>query len=282
MKWPTNVNDDQLYPGMPSLPTATSTTLTDASFIALKCELASFAAARIASFRKQGISSSKWNLHVTGPDKTEIYAAFKDVEEILETKYLRYCDPTQPLHLMISLVARASMNVVRFLTHHPRRWSSTEQTPESERQWVWDIAIKLLEQHNMLQSSPQLKQFSWHAPYFLQWHAFIHVLDTLRADPLRPVAEKAWQLISHTYENNADMVVDTKKPIHIAVGNLALKAYNAREAALQGRNPSPPTTPKFILQLRQQRENAKFKRRAREARNNQSVDFSKVWPGGRT
>ena len=271
-KWPTNVNDDQLYPGMSSL-VAESNTLTDTAFVALRYELANFAAGRIARFRRQGKDSSQWGLHASGSDKLEIDEAFREVEEILETKYIRYCDPSQPLHLMTMLMARFSMNIVRFLKHHPRRWASIEQTPLSERQWVWEISVKLLEQHNMVLSNPQLKQFAWHAAYFQQWHAFIHVLDTLRANPLIADAEKAWQLIGNIYENTPDMVFDTKKPIHVAVGNLCLKAYSDREAALQDGKICPPPTPEFILQLRQQREAAKAKRQARDAKSSRPEDL---------
>jgi len=123
-----------------------------------------------------------------------------------------------------------------------------------------------------LQSNPQLKQFAWHAAYFLAWHTFIHVLDTLRANPLMVDAEKSWQLVGSIYENNQDMVFDTKKPIHVAVGNLCLKAYGAREAALQNSNVFLPPTPEYILQFRQQREVATAKRRARDAKSSQPVD----------
>lgn len=270
-KWPTSVNDDQLYPGMPSL-VAESNTLTDFTFLALRYELTKFAAARVARFRQDGKNSSQWGLHAPGSDKVEIDKAFRGVEETLETKYIRYCDPSQPLHLLTMLVARFAMNVVRFLTHHPRRWASIEQTPVSERQWVWEVSTKLLEQHNMLLSSPQLKQFAWHAAYFQQWHAFIHVLDTLRANPLVADAEKVWQLIGNIYENTPDMILDTRKPIYVAVGNLCLKAYNDREAALQNEDTSPPSTPEFILQLRQQREIAKAKRQARDTKSSRPED----------
>ncbi|KAI9808350.1 MAG: hypothetical protein M1827_007499 [Pycnora praestabilis] len=271
-KWPTNVNDDQLYPGMPSI-VAESNTLTDIVFVALRYELTNFAAGRVARFRRQGKNSSQWDLNASGGDKIDIDEAFREVEEILETKYLRYCDPSKPLHLITMLIARYAMNVVRFLTHHPRRWASIEQTPLSERQWVWEISIKLLEQYIMAQSNPQLKQFAWHAAYFQQWHAYIHVLDTLRAKPLIADAEKAWQLIGNIYEITPDMVFDTKKPIHVAMGNLCLKAYSDREAALQNGNICPPPTPEFILQLRQQREVAKAKRQARDTKSSRPEDL---------
>ena len=272
-KRPTNVNDDQLYPGMPSL-MADSETLTDTAFVALRYELVHFAAARVAKFRQQEKNSSQWDQDLaSGGDKVETDEAFKEIEGLLEIKYLRYCDPSQPLHLITMLMARASMNTIRFLTHHPRRWASIKQTPLSERQWVWEVSIKLLEQHNMLQSNALLKQFAWHAAFVMQWHSFIHVLDTLRANPLVANAEKAWELIGNTYENNPAMVFDTRKPIYVAVGSLCLEAYSARAAVLlQKRNMCPSATPEFILQLRQQRELAKAKRQAQIAKSSQADD----------
>lgn len=268
---PTSVNDDQLHPGMSSI-LAESHALTDVVFVALIYELVKLAAGLVAKLRLQEKNSGQWDLHASGSGKVEIQEALKEIEEHLEMKYLRYCDPSQPLHLMTMLMARSSMNHVRFLTNHPRRWASMKQTPLSERQFVWELSIKLLEQHNMVQSNPLLERFAWHAAYFMQWHSFIHLLDTLRADPVIADAEKAWKLINNTYMNNPDMVLDTRKPIYVAVGNLCLKAHSAREDAMQKENLRPPPAPKFILQLRQQREVAKAKIKTRSAKYRPSGD----------
>jgi hypothetical protein len=48
-KWPTNVNDDQLYPSMPSL-AAESNTITDIVFVSLRYELVKFAANRVGMY----------------------------------------------------------------------------------------------------------------------------------------------------------------------------------------------------------------------------------------
>lgn len=269
-KFPTNVNDDQLHPGTLSIPAGSDRT-TDMVFVALRYEMTNFAAARIAKFRQQGKEPSKMDLHASFDDKAKMDEAVKGIEDLIETKYIRYCDPGQPLHLMTMMMARSSMDVIRFLLHHPRRWASIEQTPVSERQFVWELSVKSIDRINTLQSNPLLKDFAWHAPYFLQWHAFIHILDTIRANPLNAEAEKAWNVIGNTYKNNPSMIFDTK-PIHAAVGNLTLKSYQAREIALENRSLPMPQTPDCILQLRQQRENAKARRIARNARINQSED----------
>jgi hypothetical protein len=264
-KWPSNIGDNNLHPGMTSLETITPG-LTDASFVAFKFEMTKFAATRIAGFRKLGKDPSQWNLDTPDNDKVETKASVETLGDALEMKYLRYCDPSQPLHLMLLLVGRYGMNIVTFLTHHPRRWSTMEHVPPAERTLIWDGSIKLLEQYSMMQSNPLIQQFAWHAPYSQQWHAFIHVLDTLRAEPLRPDASKAWRLVGSIYEDTPGLGSDMKKPLHVAIGNLCLKAYGAREASLLSNNMYSPPTPCFIQNLRQRREAAMAKRKARVAK----------------
>lgn len=275
-KWPSNVNDDQLHPGMTETPRA-SETLTDAAFVGLRYELASFATRRVNKYRQNGEMCSGWERHLaSGEDREESDAALKELEGHFETRYLRYCDPSQPLHLMTMLLARAAINTIRFLTHHPRRWASISQTPSVERQWVWDVCLQLLEQHNMLQSNPQLKRFAWHAAFVMQWHAFIHVLDTLRVEPHIQDADRAWKLIGDTYKKNHAMTRDKRKPIHIAVASLCLKAYDARKAMMisPNANSCPSQPPEFILNLRKQYDIAKMETLMRPARREQWESFA--------
>ena len=175
---------------------------------------------------------------------------------------------------MTLVFARSAMNAGHFIAHHPRRWVSEAQTPESERRYVWNISITLLEQYDMMQSSRHLQRFAWHVAYYMQWPAFIHVLDTLRAHPLMPDAVKAWQLVESMYENNPDMISNTKRPVHVAVGNLCLKAFNTREAALLKEEKKIPPAPKYITKLRQQREAARARRQTRDAKGKEADAFS--------
>lgn len=114
----------------------TSTGLTDAAFVAFKFEMTKFAASRISTFRKLGKDPSHWNLDAPGTDKAETTASVETLKEALEMKFLRYCDPSQPLHLVLSLVGRYSMNIVTFLSHRPRRWAQMEHVPPTERALV--------------------------------------------------------------------------------------------------------------------------------------------------
>lgn len=268
-KQPANVNDSDLYPGMPQAP-AESTRPTEMIWVKFKWDIASFAATQEVQMRKLGkavFTSEEY----PAMDDLQIKDGFiKRFEDMIETKYLRFCDPSQPLQLMTLLGGRTATNLVRFLAHHPRRWANLDQVSASEQQLVWSIVLQLLEQYNMKQSSLQLRRFAWSVPYFIQWHAVIHVLDTLRADPLHRDAVKAWRFIDSMYTNNSEMLLSTNRPIFVAVGNLCLKAFSARATALseENRNLSEPP---YIPKLREQRRAAKAKREATIARSKGQV-----------
>jgi hypothetical protein len=184
-KKPANINDSDLYPTM-SQAAAESTKPTEMIWCMLRFELFGFAATQKARMHKLGKAVFVSNEYAAmNMDDLKIKNVFiKELEDRIETKYLGFCDPSQPLQLMALLGGRSTTNIVLFMAHHPRRWANMDHVPASEKQLVWSIVIQLLEQYNMMQSSPQLRCFAWNIPYFIQWHAVIHVLDTLRAEPL--------------------------------------------------------------------------------------------------
>jgi hypothetical protein len=156
--------------------------------------------------------------------------------------------------------------MARFLTHHPRRWTQQANVPDEEKKFVWDVVIQLLQQYDMMQSSPQLQRFAWNMPYFIQWHAVIHILDTLRAEPLLNDAAKAWKLIETLYRNNEEMLLGTNQPILVAVGNLCLKAFSARETVLAKEGKRMEEVPAYITKLREHRNEVRTRREADLAR----------------
>lgn len=85
------------------------------------------------------------------------------------------------------------------------------------------------------------------------------------------------RLIEITYENVPNMSMDLEKPIHLAVCNLCLKAYSARENVAHNKTTYSGSVPvpAFILQLRQQRETLRAKREARRVRSSRSMNSTK-------
>jgi hypothetical protein len=262
---PLNVDDRDLYPSMTEDPIESSKP-TEMIWVMMRTSLAAFASKLKIRMCQLGNNSSFQEL--TALDNIEEKDGWvEEMQTMLETNIIRYCDPTKPLHLWTMIGCRLSVNLSRFLGHHPRKWASLEHVPESEKQLVWETVMSLLEQYEMMQTSPQLRNFAWNIPYFTQWHAIIHALDTLRAQPLHPDAEKVWEYILHLYERMSDVLFKVNRPIFVAVGNLCLKAFSAREAALQtiGRSIPPPD---YIKQLREQREAARARKQNENSRRN--------------
>lgn len=257
---PSNVNDDQLYPGMTAFPVEPQGA-TDMCFCSLHSELGHFWSTHVANMRAKSNHDPSLSENFGSNDDTAgIELIIDQLEQILENKYVRYCDPTQPAQLMTFVIARCAINKGRFLAHHPRRWSREEDVPESERQYVWSLAIKLLEAEITIRSSRQLDRFAWHTSSGFAWAQVIHILDYLRTNPFLPDAIKAWRLIGEVFEYRPELIFD-KKPLNVALGNLCLKAYNAREAAISQQGKHTGRNPNYIARLRSQRQAAKARRR---------------------
>ncbi|QDS70146.1 hypothetical protein FKW77_005822 [Venturia effusa] len=271
-KKPANVNDSDLSPTMQQA-AVDSVKPTEMIYCMLRSDLASFAAAQKAKVTKM-IGASITSEEFSAMDDLKMKDLFiKELEDMIETKYLRFCDPSQPLQFLTLLGARLSTNLIRFIAHHPRRWATLKQVPLSEQQLIWRIAIGLLEQYDMMQSGPQLRRFAWCVPYFVQWHAVIHVLDTLRASPFHPDAANAWRLIDALYHNNPQMFMSIKKPIFMAVGNLCLNAYDARLAGLEAEGRQIQDQPYYVIKLREVRDSTKTKREKAIARRKEQMEL---------
>ncbi|KAM3066085.1 hypothetical protein ACMFMG_010574 [Clarireedia jacksonii] len=257
-----NVNDCDLWPTMPSPPVET-TKPTEMIWCVLRSDLATFAAEQIAKMKNATKSKFTSDEYAAVDDLKMKDDFIKGLEDMLEMKYLRFCDPSQPLQFLTLLGARISTNIVRFVAHHPRRWSKLDHVAPAEQQFVWDISMNILEQLNMLQANPQLQCYAWSVPYVIPWHVVIHVLDTIRVNPLHVDATKAWSLLTALYMNNQDTLLrNNNQPIYVAIGNLCLRAFDARTAAPTQANGKVPEPPEFITKLRELRRVAKAKKNA--------------------
>ncbi|KAI9891748.1 MAG: hypothetical protein M1814_002498 [Vezdaea aestivalis] len=274
-KPPANVNDSDLYPTM-AQPAPDLTRPTEMQWCVFRSDLANFASNQKSRMNKMGKSAFSSEEYAALDDLNMKDGFIKTIEDMIETKHLRFCDPCQPLQLLTLVGARAATNLIRFIAHHPRRWATMSHVAASEQQFVWNVVLQLLEQYDMMQSNPQLQRFSWSVPYFIQWHAIIHVLDTLRAAPQHPEAAKAWRLIEALYRNNSDMLLGTERPIFLAVGNLCLKAFDARAAFSNLDDWQGFRTPDFVVKLRHRREAAKERRKAAVHKGMPNADAPQV------
>ncbi|KAL2430873.1 Aurofusarin cluster transcription factor aurR2 [Exophiala dermatitidis] len=285
-KMPANVDDDELFPEMTALPEDNPHRATDMAFCCVRFEARKLCAQSVLRHGGTGLGVTTL-LDSLAPESDEDIRArddfIRNIDQILQEKYVRYCDPTRPVQLMATLVAQGAVSLLSLTAHHPRRWSlksrqhgneSLSQNenqkdvtipPPAERRYVWDLTLRAIQQWRWVHYSQELQGFTWHAGFYFHWHAFIHILDTLRTDPLIEHAEDVWALVSDVFEISPTYITNTKKALHVAIGALCLKAYTAREAALsKAGRPLPRQTPWYIETLREQRAAARRKKMLKE------------------
>ncbi|OCT48296.1 putative C6 transcription factor [Cladophialophora carrionii] len=257
---PTNVNDEDLYPEMKE-PPVPQTRPTEMISCLLRIELTMF----FLEKQRQKSSIDFESLRLSAPLRSSLEerdATMDELEQRLEDKFLKYCDPSVPIQFMSIIIGRGAINMMRLMAHHPRKWGYQEQLPRGERDYLWNVSVKLLEGTNMAHSSKQLQRFMWHTRVHFVWQALIFVLNDLKQSTLGPEADRGWQAVDEIYRHHPYFVTDYKRPLHVAVGSLCLKAYAAREKALRASTNGvfPKFIPEYIQQLREQRETGPLQR----------------------
>lgn len=176
-----------------------------------------------------------------------------ELEARLQDKYLKYCDPSIPLHLLSIYFAKSVICTMRLMAHHPRQYPDKGASmPQKERDMLFNESLKMLEYDGLGHSEKLVQRYLWHIHVHFQLDAFIYLLSELRRRERGELVDKAWQQVELAYEFRADMLNDTKNSLYFALGNLVLKAWEKREEG--GHSADQITAPRFISILRSQRQ----------------------------
>lgn len=278
-KTPTNANDEDLFPEMITAPVH-QTRPTEMITCLLRCEFGSFWKEKLQE-RKSILTFEEVKL--ASPWKSSLEerdAHIDELEQRLEEKFLRYCDPSIPIQFLATIIARAAVNSMRLMAHHPRKYGNVDDLPQSERDYLWKVSLKLIESDNLAHSSRGLKKFMWHTNEYFQWQAFVHLLNELRSRTLGDEVDLVWQQVQEVFDNHPHFLTEQKKPLHAAVGSLCLKAFYAREKSLRETTNGvyPKTVPQYIRTLRDQRIAAAARATKQEAQTDSVSSSSAAAP----
>ncbi|KAK9237849.1 fungal-specific transcription factor domain-containing protein [Lipomyces kononenkoae] len=257
---PLNINDCDLYPSMKELP-AEHTGVTEMLFCCIRYE--------VGLFMRQSESWRVSEVSVIVKDK-----AIDELENRLDQKYLKYCDPSIPLHLLSSLMAKTAICRMRLMAHHPRHKSA--DMPRSEKDMLFSLSLKMIEYDSISHASEDIRRYLWHVNVFFQVEALIYILSELCYRPSGELVDRAWQQVGLAYDNHPDMVSDTHNLLYLAIGDLALKAWEKRADGTADTNGiyQMMMTPRFISSLKSRRES--------KAAQNATTQWSVVAPRDRT
>lgn len=254
-KLPANTDDSALFPDMKT-PPVEGPGITEMMFVRLRCEVL------------QVVQQTKARTgdYALGKD------AIEDLEQRLERVYWQHCDPTIPLHLMSLMTSKSSITKLRISLRQPivqsnsRRFSQTNKSTLFQFSYVISADVlgdrcadaigtrlQMLEYYNTLIRSPSVQQFTWYMLQNYPFPAHIYLAWLLRDRTNDELADHAWHQLSESAE--ARMKFD-KQPffikkrhktilIQLALANLTVKAWEAREATFQSTQ-KPPPVPRFI------------------------------------
>jgi hypothetical protein len=249
---PLNISDSDLSPTMKESPIEKEGA-TEMLFCSLRYEVAE--ALRKSGTFVYGGGECSWHV-ATGPELiAEKDRAIDELEARFERKYIRYCDPSIPLHLLCIYMSQSVICTMRVMAHHPRQYPDKGASmPQKEKDMVFSESLKGLEIASMGHARKEVKGFLWHTRVHFQLDAFIYILSELRFRTQGEMVDRAWKQVEQAYTDRPEMIKETRNALFFAMGNLCIKAWKAREEAgglYQGTQLMAP--PRFISILRSQR-----------------------------
>ena len=231
-KLPSNINDDQIHPDMTEAPCVRAGA-TEMMFSLVRIKLGTLFA--VESPNLQGCSPvySAW-------DATE--KIIDSVENEIESEFLRYCDPVEPVHALTLVAARAAIAAARL---RQRMLLVAHQTPgrETEGREFYVLARRIMDAESHTFTNPVIKPFGWYLRASFRWDALICLLVALaRPNFFAPEeCEGGWERINDFFIHHAE-VLEARNILQRTVGRMTLMAWLANPPPYHGLEPEYITT----------------------------------------
>ncbi|KAK2740123.1 hypothetical protein FQN57_006238 [Myotisia sp. PD_48] len=215
---PLNVADAYLDPHMEHAP-CSQDCWTEMSFALIRIEIAR-TSCRVENYTPNGVSSP----HL---DKAELIQRCK---QHIQSRYLRYCDGSQPIHWLAQHVAHVLLEEQQFkLYYNPYSQSQQEQrsqdaspdiTGESQafRQGLFLSAIDIVDVSHPVKAEVQASEWKWLLAAYLQYQPLAFLLNELcnrycsfdlagvdsSNEETREILERAWNVAEDAFARNAE------------------------------------------------------------------------------
>jgi Fungal specific transcription factor domain len=187
----------------------------------------------------------------------------------VENTYLKYCDPKIPLHFFTLTMTRQMLCKMRVISFLCRVGQGDNPLNEAERETLFLEAIQMIEYDNVVQSAESLQGYKWYTYLHFPFPAYMFLVTELRHRTTGPMVERAWDAISENHERRG-LMNNLHSPMHIAFGNLFIKAWDARDAAERQLGRPALETPAWIDWLRMKAEKIRKKDRGNNGNHNRT------------
>lgn len=243
-----NVEDEDLTPDMIEFPPE-RTGITTGVLQLMRCDLTQF----LKSVGPDQPDNFFWD-KLTGTALTpeEKDRKIDGLEDLVESKYVRYCDPSNHLHFFASILARSALCKIRLFAHNPRQFAEKgEKVPQRSRDVIWKSGSKMLEYGVLMHSSPNMKKFTWHLGTAYLWDTLLYVLIETRHRRKGPEVDKIWKSIESIFASYPQIFDSNQPTLYLAIGSWTLQVWEECAAARRADGLPDQMEPNFIKSLRQ-------------------------------
>ncbi|KAH0366626.1 hypothetical protein KCU65_g5250, partial [Aureobasidium melanogenum] len=225
---PLNINDSALHPEMRDIPQDISG-ITEMSFCSARFEV------------------GELTIAYTSPDRTlqdprDVDVAIEELQQRLETRLLKHCDPSIPWHKLLRLFCRGALARIKLTVRRHQMFASSGLSLD-QRDSTFLLCLHLVEAPNSFTRDKMLQKYLWQANAFFAIDAFMFLLGEIayRAieQPFPVPLETVWTEIEKAFDSQPRLLYDESNAIYSAVRNLSLKAWeksfgqNAEQAVPQ-------------------------------------------------
>jgi hypothetical protein len=188
-RFPSNLDDGDLYPGMVELPASKPT------WTAMTFSLATWETSLLI-YRTMS-SSSSGSSHMLSREQL-----LRDHLTHLEDAYLKHCNPDIPVQRAAILMGRLLSAKASFITQQQelKRIFDPAQPAATATEESLITACQILEMNIQLQTEEILRDFQWVFVTYTQYHPLLYVLWHLYIKPTGPNVDRAWATVLQAFE----------------------------------------------------------------------------------
>ncbi|KAH7133751.1 fungal-specific transcription factor domain-containing protein [Dactylonectria macrodidyma] len=238
---PLNINESELRLEMKELPPLQLKS-TEALFVVVRSEMSDFLrhTAFYLDFSSPALKPLAKNAqHGPVPEGSEL----DSLEELINNKYLKFCDPEIPLHYITIWTARGTLAKWRIVEYFWSSFESSTKPSDSELDAIMVHTIAMLESDTKLMTSPLTKGYLWLLEKYFPLPAYMQIARDLRQRPVSDQAERAWEVMSDNFDARFRTKFDTShSPIFKFFNKIIIEVWKTRAAELKrlGEVATPP------------------------------------------
>ncbi|KAL3433564.1 hypothetical protein BDV09DRAFT_196658 [Aspergillus tetrazonus] len=244
-KVPTNVSDFDLRPDMKDMP-AVQGRSSEALFLVTRYAMAD--CIRNFSFHLDFICPPlKAVAREIHRNSGREYFELDALEAMMEERYLRFCDPENPLHSLTILMARGWLAKCRLFEYYSRY--PTPRQSNAQRDAASLYALTMLDCDTKILANVGTSRYLWLVHLYFPFPAYVHLLQDLRRRPLNGLIERSWNSLSENFEARSNLILRMLPGAQFcALSGIVIEAWETNESALRqsGRQALQPKIVTFM------------------------------------